>query len=492
VLLAAAAVLVLSLAVIFWMERAAIQGNRNLAAQREVTARLERLASTLTDAETGQRGYVLTRDPRYLEPYHLARVEVNEALDHLSAVAARKELPDRQVSEIRRLSDEELGELEQAVKFTQEGSSERALEIVRSSRGKELMDTIRSDLARMEADQEAAIEGADRRAAGSARERVWAFPAAALLNLIVLAWGYRRITQERRARETAEAALQRAGEELAQVNVALEQKVQERTAQLVEANASLQTFANTVAHDLRSPLGAICSFAGIALQKYGPKLDEMGRALLEGISQSAEQTTRLLHDLLEFSKMSQAELKLVRLSLKTTVANALTLQDSEIRAKNALVSAAGPLPEVIGHPATVTLLINNLVSNALKFTQPGVTPQIQIRAELRDNDPSPAGGHPASPMPPPDSAQTSAKPPLETPGQMVRLWIEDNGIGIAPEHREQIFGAFQRVHGKQAYPGTGLGLAIVKKGAERMAGRTGVESEIGKASRFWIELPAAS
>jgi signal transduction histidine kinase len=75
---------------------------------------------------------------------------------------------------------------------------------------------------------------------------------------------------------------------------------------------------------------------------------------------------------------------------------------------------------------------------------------------------------------------------------MVRLWVEDNGIGIAPENLERIFGAFARLHGKQDYPGTGLGLTIVRKGAERMGGRAGVESELGKGSRFWVELRRAN
>ena len=73
----------------------------------------------------------------------------------------------------------------------------------------------------------------------------------------------------------------------------------------------------------------------------------------------------------------------------------------------------------------------------------------------------------------------------------VRLWVEDNGIGIAPEYLERIFGAFERLHGKHVYPGTGLGLAIVLKGAERLGGRVGVESQPGKGSRFWVELRMA-
>ncbi len=103
--------------------------------------------------------------------------------------------------------------------------------------------------------------------------------------------------------------------------------------------------------------------------------------------------------------------------------------------------------------------MNNLISNALKFMPAGVKPQIRISAER-------SGPH-------------------------VRLFVEDNGIGIAQGDQERIFGAFERLHGKESYPGTGLGLAIVRRGAERMGGKAGVESESGKGSRFWVQLRAA-
>jgi signal transduction histidine kinase len=80
---------------------------------------------------------------------------------------------------------------------------------------------------------------------------------------------------------------------------------------------------------------------------------------------------------------------------------------------------------------------------------------------------------------------------LEVCRQRVRLWIEDNGIGVAPEHHERIFGVFERLHRATDYPGTGIGLAIVRKAVERMGGRVGVESALGKGSRFWVELAAA-
>ena len=80
---------------------------------------------------------------------------------------------------------------------------------------------------------------------------------------------------------------------------------------------------------------------------------------------------------------------------------------------------------------------------------------------------------------------------MEDKGKFVRLWIEDNGIGIAPEHQERVFNVFERLHGVETYPGTGIGLAIVKKGTERLGGRVGLESREGLGSKFWIELATA-
>jgi signal transduction histidine kinase len=101
-------------------------------------------------------------------------------------------------------------------------------------------------------------------------------------------------------------------------------------------------------------------------------------------------------------------------------------------------------------------ILANLLSNAVKFVAPGVQPQIKVWAQEQDN--------------------------------WVRLWVEDNGIGIEPKYQEQIFGVFERLHGRETYPGTGIGLAIVRKGAERLGGQAGVESVPTQGSRFWVEL----
>jgi PAS domain S-box-containing protein len=252
----------------------------------------------------------------------------------------------------------------------------------------------------------------------------------------------------------------RAEAELVAARDKLEETVAERTVQLVEANTNLQTFAYTAAHDLRSPLRSIKAFTGFALEEYGAALGDTGRSYLQRVAQSADQMERLLTDLLEYSKLSQTELKLEPVALNQAVNEALAMLEADILALRAEIQVEGNLPAVRGHPATVVLILTNFISNALKFTARGVPPQIRIRAE-----------------------QTST---------FVRVWVSDNGIGITPEQLHRLFQVFQRLHSKQTYPGTGLGLAIVRKGAERMGGRVGVESDYGRGSRFWIELPSAT
>jgi len=250
----------------------------------------------------------------------------------------------------------------------------------------------------------------------------------------------------------------RLGKELQQHSTNLEQAVRERTAQLVEANANLQEFAHMVAHDLRSPLRTINSFATLASDECGQQFGPEGQFYLWKVAEGAEKMGKLLNDLLEYAQLNQTELKLERVELSTALKEALTLLQEEIRGKRAKLTIAKPLPSVLGHRATVILVINNFVSNALKFVPEGVHPQIRIAAELS--------------------------------GEFTRLLVEDNGIGIEPKDHVKLFQLFQQLHGKNAYPGTGLGLAIVRRAVERMGGQVGFKSEPGKGSCFWAEFIA--
>ncbi|MDQ7840923.1 MAG: ATP-binding protein [bacterium] len=237
----------------------------------------------------------------------------------------------------------------------------------------------------------------------------------------------------------------------------LERRVVERTTELEAANADLEAFGYSVAHDLRAPLRAIQGFGQALREDHAGRLDEKGQDYLRRIESAAEGLDRMIQDLLAYSRLGRLEMRLQPVDLGEVVGEVLAEMEEEIRGQEAEVRVEDPLPVIRGHRTVLTQVLVNLISNALKFVEAGTAPRVRLAAEPRDG--------------------------------RVRLWVEDNGIGIAPEHQERIFRVFERLHGSEAYSGTGIGLAIVRRGVERMGGRVGVESAGGQGSRFWIELP---
>ena len=240
-----------------------------------------------------------------------------------------------------------------------------------------------------------------------------------------------------------------------ELNAALARQIQD----LAAANQELDAFSYSISHDLRAPLRAMQGFSEALLEDYGERLDATGHDYAQRIVAASRQMDALIQDLLAYSRLVRAEVSLDPVSLETVVDEACGALEMEIKDREGEVLVERPLARVMAHRAVLGQIVSNLVGNALKFTSPGTPPRVRIRTER-------AGGR-------------------------VRLWVEDNGIGIAPEHRERIFRAFERLHGIQQYPGTGIGLAIVQKGAARLGGQAGVESEPGAGSRFWVELAPA-
>jgi PAS domain S-box-containing protein len=305
----------------------------------------------------------------------------------------------------------------------------------------------------------------------------------------------------------------------------LEQRVADRTAALVEANDELETFGYSVSHDLRAPLRSMQGLAQALQEDYSNQLDSDGQEYIERIVGSAQRMDGLIQDLLDYSRLSRTEIQLRVLNLTEIVTEAKNQLEAELRSRQAQVTVEQPLPEVMAHRTTLIQVIVNLLSNAIKFVPPSRQPQIRVRAEVIAGEQGAGGGgdkgnvnktfstssttqhglNQSLPLTarakPKLSALSAAMPaglystqhglnqsyPL-TALPRVRLWVEDNGIGIAPEHQQRIFNVFERLHGEESYPGSGIGLAIVRKGVERMGGQVGVESLVDLGSHFWIEL----
>jgi signal transduction histidine kinase len=235
----------------------------------------------------------------------------------------------------------------------------------------------------------------------------------------------------------------------------LEGLVTARAAELIASNKQLEAFVYSIAHDLRAPLRAMQGFSTMLIKEV-TGLDGTAKDYAGRINKSAQFMDSMLMDLLAFSAVSQKNLELTSVSLESVVESVLLGLEKEIQDKGARIETSGPWHSVVAHKSTLAQVVLNLIINALKFVAPDVFPIVRLRFEDR--------------------------------AEFIRIWVEDNGIGIAADHQDQIFRLFTRLDGAK-YEGTGIGLAILDKGVELMRGRVGVESSLGQGSRFWFELP---
>lgn len=290
-----------------------------------------------------------------------------------------------------------------------------------------------------------------------------------------------QLAKEIAERKIVEAALHEANRRLADQAKELERVVAERTEKLRETVGELEGFSYSIAHDMRAPLRGMQGFARILLDEYSHKLEPEAQTLLEQIASSASRMDLLIQDVFNYTQVLQADACLVPVDMNRLVRDIMAIYP-DWQPPKAEIQVEGILPFVLGHTGFLTQCISNLLSNAVKFVAPGVTPRVRIWAE--DRVP------PTTPSSPPFEKR-AIKEKKEDNGPIVRVWFENNGIGIAPQDHARIFCLFERIHPADQFEGTGIGLTIARKAAHRMGGRIDFESEPGNGSKFWLELKKA-
>ncbi|MEG4210015.1 CHASE3 domain-containing protein [Microcoleus sp. S13_B4] len=604
-----------------------VENERWVSHTHQVLTELEATLSTLKDAETGQRGYLLTGEERYLEPYHSAIARINQQVVGLQQLTADNKRQQQRLRDLKIAIDSKLSDLEETLNLRRKQNLAAAVGQVKTGRGKQIMGSIRQQIAVMTAEETQLLQQRARESKRSANLTILTFTLAALINFLLMVLVFYLVKRDRTLRDNAEikqnqlldqlehdrhslqlseerfrsailnaplpimlhaengevlqincawtelsgyeyseiptiedwtekayhsrkslvqadidrlhqlnarisegeymittasgetriwdfysaplgklsdgrslvistaidmTARKQAEAEIRMLNATLERRVELRTNQLQAANEELEAFAYTVAHDLRAPLRGMQGLAEALLEDYRELLDELGQEYAQQIVNSGQQLEELIQDLLAYSRLSRTDLSMQVLDLESVVAEAIAMVKADAKSRHAQISVRWPLPAVIAHRVTLVQVITNLLTNAIKFVE-GTPPQVQIWAEEIEQ---PQEGETES--------NTVGKLESETVGQwehsqllmassllpvrIIRLWVEDNGLGIALEHQKRIFRVFERLHGIEAYPGTGIGLAIVKKGVDRMGGQVGVESQVGQGSRFWIQL----
>ena len=266
----------------------------------------------------------------------------------------------------------------------------------------------------------------------------------------------------RRANEELERRVLERTKELAATNDKLKKEIAERERverELKRSNEELEQFAYIASHDLREPIRKVCAFSRLLESSLKGKLDADQAENLNYLIDGADRMMRMVDALLSYSRITTRTNPIEEIDLNQTVRNLEAFEVAErLRETGGSIDVPEKLPSVLGDPIQINELMQNLLSNALKFHRDDIPPKIVIGSKKRDDD-------------------------------FVEILVKDNGIGIEEGETEGIFTMFKRAHDRNKYEGSGIGLAICKKIVERHGGEIGVRSNPEGGSTFWFTLP---
>lgn len=425
----------------------------------------------LVDAETGQRGYLLTGSQEFLTIHDEAIRDLPglmQALDDLTAQDA--EVRDR-VDRLREMARERIGIMEATISLGRAQRSGDAIGIVREGRGKELMDQMRAEIAAIDQIEEERWASQRQQSEWSAGATVGINALAGILILMlagIVAWMVMRYLRQ----------MQSAQMELDRINANLENEVRDRTGDLVRANEEIQRFAYIVSHDLRAPLVNVMGYtseletAGQIIDRQMSRVETEAPDLMEGdallavredvpeaigfIRASTEKMDRLINAILKLSREGRRVLTAEPIDMTKMVQKIADAVNHQTESVGAEVEVTD-LPGLTGDRLSLEQVFGNLIDNAVKYLSPDRPGRIRVEGvDLADG--------------------------------MVEYRIIDNGRGISDRDHERIFELFRRA-GKQDQPGEGLGLAFVKNSVRRMGGDITVESKLGEGSTFLLKFP---
>lgn len=442
----------------------------NTVTDQALKTSLAGVLSAAQDAETGQRGFLLTGEERYLEPYEAALKDLPRHLNDLGRMADNHDILRGNLTELQAVADRRFGFIRTSVENVRAGKRDEAMEQLNSGLGKRAMDQLRAVVTDLTARLDEFIKEGR---ANVNRSEAWArFINLATLGLIVALAATTAAIAMRFIRE-----LEASQDELREVNSSLEKIVDERTADIVRANEEIQRFAYIVSHDLRAPLVNIMGFTSEleaigkmvgrqyeALAQHAPDLvlpetheavkDELPEAI-GFIRASTAKMDRLINAILNLSREGRRVLSPVNVDMTALVTSIAASLRHQIDAAEGEVKI-GKLPALITDKIAIEQVFSNLIENALKYVDKDRPPVIQIDANAD--------------------------------GRQVHYSISDNGRGIDQKDLERIFELFRRA-GRQDRPGEGLGLAFVRAAVRRLGGTISVESELGKGTTFALKFP---
>ncbi|GAA4456886.1 hypothetical protein GCM10023189_26790 [Nibrella saemangeumensis] len=416
--------------------------------------RLTNVLLRLREIETGVRGYVFSKDTLYLENYarniQLVKQEISELqkVNHDELIAARIDSLETLAKIKMQIAQRQMA----AVKNREEAS---VLPVYMRIDKLRMDDVSRVVNEMLEREQVLMPERRDV-AKQSFQNTVILIFVVSFLTFVTMVVSFNLLDKELGRRQQVEDQLR-----------AYEEELKENIRQLKASNEELERFAFVASHDLQEPLRKIQAFGDLLEQRYNSQFDASGLEFLRKITASAERMSKMIKDLLNFSRISIAQEEFRPINLAEVVNRIVDDQELRIKALGALVKV-DPLPIIEAVPSQMDHLFSNLLSNALKFSAQDEKPLIRISAEAVDG---------------------ADYPELIGGKTYYKITIEDNGIGFDEKYLDHIFKVFQRLHGKTSYEGTGIGLAICKKVVMYHKGHITAQSEPNQGATFVIILP---
>jgi signal transduction histidine kinase len=453
-----------------WLTRQAAHEAERVAHTIEVQRQANLLQLALLDAETGQRGYLLTRNAANRVRYQLGRNETPLAYERLRQLVTDNPAQESRVAALKPLLDERLALLERGARLVDAGDLRQALNLVRLNRGKRIMDELRVRLAAF-ADVETVILRERRAQAERTADLLLVMTFIGLSIASVLAWSSVRALRD------YTRSLEVANRKVRALNDNLEATVATRTADLAAANEEIQRFAYIVSHDLRAPLvnvmgftreleGAqrtISAFAAAVEARAPDLLTPDARLAIEEdlpeslgfIRSSTGRMDGLIKAILDVSREGRRVLSPETVDMTALVAKLSASLRHQLDESGGEI-VGDNLPTILADRQIVEQIFGNLFDNALKYREPARAPRIVVTAMERSG--------------------------------MVEFAVTDNGRGIADADRERVFELFRRA-GVQDVAGDGVGLATVRALVRRLGGRIDLESVAGEGSTFTVTLP---
>lgn len=453
-----------------WLANGARISADKVQLSQETRAHAYRLQALVQDAETGQRGYLLTGRESYLRPFLDAQRDLPGEIAALDA-ALTAEGRGSEVDNAAGLVRAKFAELQETLRLVRSGDRSAALAIVNSDRGRALMDKVRAETDRIIDSSDHRVEAASRDLQENARVQAVVSVAGGVVVVIFVmfaGWSALRYTRD----------LLRARGEIEALNRELEARVEARTTDLVRANEEIQRFAYIVSHDLRAPLVNVMGFtseleeglrvvrrffAAPANERRGGLKSEAEAAVdtdmpeaLDFIRSSTQKMDGLINAILKISREGGRVLAPEEIDLGPLVGRQAQALGHQFDATGAVFRIEGELPTIVSDRLALEQVFGNLIDNAVKYLDPRRAGEVTVSA--RDM------------------------------GSRVEVSVEDNGRGIAPQDFDRIFELFRR-SGAQDRPGDGIGLAHVRTLVRRLGGEISVESRLNHGASFRVVLP---